>query len=140
MKWQKKYYEIRLIFCGAFDYTPYFSHRKIKRASNHSLYILEAAKFVKKYPEKFSKNSEHPDANIRVTRNLTCNENDLFVKPCRNLNFVQNPLIMLARIWNHLTETIKSIEDTKLFVKKLKVILFNYMFYDMHEFFSCKFN
>ena len=47
---------------------------------------------------------------------------------------------MLARIWNHLPETIKSVEDTKLFVKKLKVLLFNHMFYDMHDFFSCEFN
>jgi hypothetical protein len=59
-------------------------------------------KFVKKYPEKFTKNSDHPDTRIHVTRNKTCNENDLFVAHCRNTNFVQNPLIMLARIWNHL--------------------------------------
>jgi hypothetical protein len=43
--------------------------------SNISLYILEAAKFVKKQLEKFKKNSEHPDANIRITRILTYNEN-----------------------------------------------------------------
>jgi len=53
----------------------------------------------------------------KVILYLTYNENDLFVKPCRNQNFVQNPLIMLARIWNHLQDTIKSVEDTKLFVK-----------------------
>jgi Reverse transcriptase (RNA-dependent DNA polymerase) len=117
---------------------PLFQEHKILTV--YSLYILEAAKFVKKYPEKFSKNSDHPDANIRVTRNLTYNENDLYVKPCRNLNFVQNPLIMLARIWNHLPETIKSVEDMKMFVKKVKILLFKHMFYDMHEFFSCKFD
>jgi hypothetical protein len=81
---------------------------------------------------------------IRATRNLTYNENDSYVKPCRNLNFVQNPLIMLARIWNHLPETInKSVEDMKLFVQKLKIMLFKhifYVFYDTHEFFSCKFD
>jgi hypothetical protein len=32
--------------------------------------------------------------NQRVTRNLTYYENDLFIKPCRDQNFVQNPLIM----------------------------------------------
>jgi hypothetical protein len=42
---------------------------------------------------------------------------------------------MLARIWNHLPETIKSVEAMKQFVKKLKVLLFTHMFYDMHEFF-----
>jgi hypothetical protein len=88
---------------------PLFQELKILTV--YSLYILEAAKLVKQYPQKFSKNSEHPDANISVTRNLTYNENDLYVKACRNQNFVQNPLIMLARIWNHLPETIKSVED-----------------------------
>jgi hypothetical protein len=28
----------------------------------------------------------------------------------------------------------------KLFTKKLKLLLLDKMFYDMHEFFSCKFN
>jgi hypothetical protein len=106
----------------------------------YSLYILESAKFVKKYPEKFSKNSDNPNAKFYVTRNTTYKENDLFVKSCRNSDFVQNPLIMLARIWNHLPDNIKAIEDVKLFTKKLKLLLLHYMFYDMHEFFSCKFD
>jgi hypothetical protein len=68
------------------------------------------------------------------------NENNLFVAPCRNTNFAQNPLHMLARIWNHLPENLKAIENMKLFTKKLKLLLLEKMFYDMHEFFSCKFN
>jgi hypothetical protein len=117
---------------------PLFKEFKILTV--FSMFILESAKFVKKYPEKFTKNSDHPDARIHVTRNKTYNENDLFVAHCRNTNLVQNPLIMLARIWNHLPENIKSIENFKLFTKKLKILLLKEMFYDMHEFFSCKFN
>lgn len=31
--------------------------------------------------------------------------------PCQTKNVVQNPLIMLARIWNHLLLNIKEIEN-----------------------------
>jgi hypothetical protein len=47
---------------------------------------------------------------------------------------------MLARIWNQLPENLKTIENVKLFTKKLKLLLLDKMFYDMHEFFSCKFD
>jgi hypothetical protein len=47
---------------------------------------------------------------------------------------------MLARIWNQLPENLKAIENVKLFTKKLKQFLLDKMFYDMHEFFSCKLN
>ena len=105
----------------------------------YSLYVLEAAKFVKKYPEKFSQNKDHPNISVRVTRNITFKETDLFVKSCSNSNFGHNPLIMLARIWNHLPENIKSIEDVKTFKNTLKKLLLKHIFYDMHEFFLCKF-
>jgi hypothetical protein len=39
---------------------------------------------------------------------------------CRNTNFVQNPLLMLARIWNHLPENIRAIENVKLFTKNFR--------------------
>jgi hypothetical protein len=116
---------------------PLFKEFKILTV--YSLYILECAKFVKKYPEKFTKNVDHPDACMHVTRNTKYNENDLFVAHCRNTNFAQNPLHMLARIWNQLPENLKAIENVKLFTKKLKLLLLDKMFYDMHEFFSCKF-
>jgi Reverse transcriptase (RNA-dependent DNA polymerase) len=116
---------------------PLFKEFKILTV--YSLYILESAKFVKKYPEKFTKNIDHPDTCIHVTRNTRYNENDLYVAPCRSTNFVQNPLNMLARIWNHLPENIKAIENVKLFTKKLKLLLLDKMFYDMHEYFLCNF-
>jgi hypothetical protein len=64
---------------------PLFLEYKILTV--YSLHILEAAKFVKKYTEKFSKNSEHPDANIRVTRNLTYN-----IKTCSS-NHVETNIL-----------------------------------------------
>jgi len=38
---------------------------------------------------------------------------------------------MLARIWNHLPENIKAIENVKLFTQKLKLLLLDKMFYGM---------
>jgi hypothetical protein len=73
---------------------PLFKEFKILTV--YSLYILESAKFVKKYPEKFTKNKDHPDTRMYVTQNTKHNENDLYVATCRNTNFVQNPLIMLS--------------------------------------------
>jgi hypothetical protein len=113
--------------------------REFKILTVCCLYILESAKFVRKYPEKLSENTDHPDT-FRQIRNATHKENDLFVKTCRNTSFVQNPLVMLARIWNHLPDSIKTIESDKLLSKKLKLLLLKYAFYDMHEFFSCKFD
>ena len=113
--------------------------REFKILTVYCLYILESAKFVRKYPEKFSKNTDHPHT-FRQTRNTTHKENDLFVQTCRNTSFVQNPLVMMARIWNHLPDSIKTIENDKLLSKKLKILLLKYAFYDMHEFFSCKFD
>jgi hypothetical protein len=115
---------------------PLFKKFKILNMSIHSIFW----KVPEKYPENFTKNIDHPDACMHVTRNTKCNENDLFVAPCRNTNFVQNPLNMFARIWNQLPEKLKAIENVKLFTKILRLLLLNEMFYDMQEFFSCKFD
>jgi hypothetical protein len=112
-------------YCMAPD-APRFMYSTIQGI--YSLYILESGKFVKKYADKFTKNSDHPDTRIHVTRNATYNENNLFVARFRNINFVQNPLIMLARVWNHLPENIKAIENLILFTKKLKILLLKQMF------------
>jgi hypothetical protein len=71
--------------------------KEFKMLTVYSLF-LESAKFVKKYPEKFTKNKDHPDTCFHVTRYRKYNDNNLFVAPCRTTNFIQNPLNMLARI------------------------------------------
>jgi hypothetical protein len=60
---------------------------------------------------------------IHVTRNTKYNENNLFVAPCRNTIFVLSPLNMLARIWNHLPENLKAIENVKLFTKIEAIVI-----------------
>ena len=51
----------------------------------------------------------------------------------------QNPLIMAAWIFNKLPAALKVIEDDKVFVKKLKKVLHEKMFYDIHELLRCDF-
>jgi hypothetical protein len=49
---------------------------------------------------------------------------------------------MPVRIWNQLPDSIKEIENYDLISilkQKLKLLLLENLFYDMHEYFSCKF-
>jgi len=47
--------------------------------------------------------------------NTMYNENDLFVAPCRNAKFAQNPVNIMVQILNHLPENIKAIKNIKMF-------------------------
>jgi hypothetical protein len=121
-KWQKPFESCRPLFTEL-DILPVFS-----------LYVLECAKFARKNPEKFQKNSEVENNPTRGTRNNPVRGNDLFVKPVRLIQSAQNPLIMVARIYNKLPENLKSDENDKSFEKRLKKILKENIFYDMNEF------
>jgi len=127
-KWQTPLESCRPLFTEL-DILPVFS-----------LYVLECAKFARKNPEKFQKNSEVENNLTRGTRNKPVRENDLFVKPVRLNQSAQNPLIMVARIYNKLPEELKSDEDDKSFVKRLKKILRDNVFYDIHEFMMYEFD
>ena len=105
-----------------------------------SLYVLECSKFVRKNPEKFVKESDVPEQTTQhSTRNCQANENKLFVQPATLNLCSQNPLIMAARIFNKLPAALKRIEDDKVSVKKLKKVLHEKMFYDIHELLQCDF-
>jgi exonuclease III len=107
--------------------------------TTYSLYILECAKFVKKFPEKFKMYRDVPEAVIRTTRATVYVETNLYVKPC-TLNCVnESPERMMARIYNKLPTVLKEMSDYNNFVKCLKRILLEYQFYDMNEFWLCNF-
>jgi Reverse transcriptase (RNA-dependent DNA polymerase)/Endonuclease-reverse transcriptase len=127
-KWQTALESCRPLFTEL-DILPVFS-----------LYVLECAKFARNNPEKFKKNSEVENNLTRGTRNKPVRENDLFVKSVRLTQSAQNPLIMVARIYNKLPEDLKSDEDDKNFVKRLKKILKDNVFYDIHEFMMFEFD
>jgi hypothetical protein len=52
----------------------------------------------------------------------------------------QNPVVMIARMFNMLPVPVKMLEDKKEFICKIKEIVYNYQHYDMCEFFNCKFD
>lgn len=106
----------------------------------YCLYILECAKFVRKYPEKFVKLSDVPEqqrSNGPRTRYRVIDENlDLFV-PETNLKMCnQNPKINAAKIYNKLPAALKGIQDEKLFVSEVKKVLKEHVFYDKYEYFG----
>jgi hypothetical protein len=121
-KWKTALESCRPLF-GKFDILPVFS-----------LYVLECAKFARKNPEKFVKNSEVENNPTRSTRSNPVRGNDLFVKPVRLTQSAQNPLVMVARIYNKLPEELKKEGNEKSFVRRLKKILKDNVFYDIHEF------
>jgi Reverse transcriptase (RNA-dependent DNA polymerase)/Endonuclease-reverse transcriptase len=108
----------------------------------YSLYILECMKFFANNPEKFRRKCDVPNSKSPKTRNGKMNHciNDLHVEIDNHLQILnQNPIVMIARIFNNLPVPIKMMEDKKAFISKIKEIVWHHQFYDMDEFFVCNF-
>jgi hypothetical protein len=105
-----------------------------------SLYILECAKFVKNYPEKFETLKDNTDSGVRLTRNKATNDCDLIVKECTLQMSTQNPYVMIARIFNHMPLALKLLIHDEKFLCSVKEMLNEHIFYDKHEYFSYNFN
>jgi hypothetical protein len=86
-------------------------------------------------PEKFRKKSAVPNCyspKTRIAKN-SC-ENDLYVEISGHLdNLNQNPVVMIARIFNMLPVPVKMLEDNKQFICKIREIVNKNQFYDMNE-------
>jgi len=48
----------------------------------------------------------------------------------------QNPVVMIARIFNNLSFNVKMLEDKNDFIRNIKEIVNAHQFYDMNEFFN----
>jgi hypothetical protein len=107
----------------------------------YSLYILECLKYLKKYPEKFTKLNETTTTHRPITRHTTQTMciNDLYVDECTLQISAENPKVMIPRMFNTLPVEIKMIEDEKEFLKRVKELVLYYQFYDLNEFFVCDF-
>jgi exonuclease III len=105
----------------------------------YSLYILECIKFVHKYPEKFVFACDSTDSG-RVTRNKKIYPCDLIVKESTLSITSQNPVSMIARIFNHLPLALKMSIKEKKTVKLVKELLYECFFYDKFEYFEHKFD
>jgi hypothetical protein len=100
-------------------------------------------KFVVKHPDKFRRKSEVPNCYSPKTRIAKgkCSENDLYVEIGDHLDILnQNPVVMIARIFNMLPVSVKMLEDGRKLICKVREIVYKYQFYDMNEFFTCKFD
>jgi hypothetical protein len=106
----------------------------------YSLYIFECAKFVKKYPEKFQLRKDVNNARIYNTRNNISHDCDLYVPPTTLDITAENPIVMIARIFNHLPLSLKRNVESKDFLKDVKVMLQTNLFYDKFEYFGHKFD
>ena len=108
----------------------------------YSLYILECMKYLKKYPAKFKKRSEVPEAGGPRTRGLVRNScpDDLFISTCSLNLSSQNPAVMIPRIFNSLPVEIKCIQTDGEFICKVRELALRYQFYDLNEFFVCNFD
>jgi len=107
----------------------------------YSLYILECLKYLKKYPEKFTKLNETPTTHRHITRHIskTMCKNDLLVPECTLLISTENPSVMIPRLFNSLPVDIKLIEDSKEFLRRVKELVLHYQFYDLNEYYVCDF-
>jgi hypothetical protein len=116
--------------------------KKYEILTVYSLYILECMKHLIKHPDKFRKKSAVLTCSSPKTKSAiikSC-ENDLYVEIEEHKDFFnQNPVVMIARIFNMFPVPVKMIEDKKKFICKVKEIVYKHQYYDMHEFFTCKF-
>jgi hypothetical protein len=87
-------------------------------------------KYLVKQPEKFRKKSEVPHFISPKTKSAKINS-------CEIEDHKENPIVMIARIFNMFP--VPMIEDKRKFICKVREIVFKYQYYDMNEFFSCKF-
>jgi hypothetical protein len=105
-----------------------------------SLYVLVCAKFVKKYPGKFTTVKDNPNCRVYSTRNTTADESDICVLPVALNVTAQSPMVMIARIYNHWPSELKQIESEELFVCSLKNLLSEKTFMTSTSFFSTNFD
>jgi exonuclease III len=97
-----------------------------------SLYVLECVKFVKKYPEKFRLISDVHSYNSR-------NKDKLYTESSTLKLSEENPAVKMVRLYNMLPQCVKAIERYENFVKAVKKILLDGMFYDYSEYAACDF-
>jgi len=109
----------------------------------YSLYILECMKYLVNHPDQFRKKSEVANCSSPKTRDAKKRYciNDLYVEIDDHRDILnQNPVVMIARIFNNLPFHVKMLEDKKDFIRNIKEIVSAHQFYDMNEFFKCKFD
>jgi hypothetical protein len=72
------------------------------------------------------------------TRNKVVHDCDLYVKSATLQMTAQDPNVMIARVFNHLPLALKLLVKDKIFLKYVKKLVGEHLFYDKFEFFGHK--
>jgi exonuclease III len=94
-----------------------------------SLYILEAACFIRQHCQSLACNSDVHSYNTRQRR-------DIHVKACKTNVYKKSVINMGTKIYNKLPDYIKGKDSYKTFKKELKAFLIHHTFYSVEEFIS----
>lgn len=105
---------------------PHFKEQKILTLP--CLYIFEICKFVRKYPEFFTKRGDVQ------TEIILRHKNRLVIPTSRLKMHSSSAYVMSIKIYNKLPEEIKSINKYNTFINKLKLFLICKSYYNVTEY------
>lgn len=105
---------------------PYFKSLEILTLP--SIYILETAKFVRRYPSFYTREGD------QQRRFPTRYPNRLILPKSKMEMYRSSPLTMSIKIFNKIPENIKIEQNTASFIKKLKHLLIQKTYYTIYEF------
>lgn len=96
------------------------------------IYIFELCKFVRKYPNFYTKRDDH------ITKHHLRYRNKLMLPASKMTHHSSSPLVMSIKIYNKLPDSIKSISNDNHFTNKLKELLIRKCYYNISEYLEDK--
>lgn len=109
---------------------PHFQEMKI--LSLPSLYIFETCKFVRKYPEFYTKRED-------IQKKITLRHKNRLNLPTSRLKMhSDSAYVMSIKLYNKLPEPIRNIDKYNIFMNKLKTFLIDKSYYSVNEYLNDK--
>lgn len=124
---QKKLVRIMMNIKVTDSCKPYF--QKLELLTLPCIYILEICKFVRNYPEYYAKRD-----NLNRKYEQRRNKNNLILPLSRMKLYSSSVYISSVKVYNKLPETLKSNNNTKNFIYKLKKLLLQKSYYSINEY------
>lgn len=122
---------IRTMFCLKPQDSCRETFKKYGILTVHNMYILEAACYVHAHIDQYRTCCD-------VNNYLTRNASKLYVPSFNLAQVKRGPFITSIRIYNHLPDCFKTNLNVRVFKRKLKSLLRNYVFYSLDDFFNCR--
>jgi hypothetical protein len=101
--------------------------RQLKVLTLTSVFILESAVMVLKFPDYFIRNNEIHQYNTRQ-------KNSVHINHCKSTLTLNSPQYIASKIYNKLPQEIRNLKDIKKFKKTLKTFLMDKAYYNLEEF------